>query len=1294
MDIKTYQRCLCKNMEEKERETDVLIVGISTGGLILSLDLIRQNVEHTIINSYEQNEEREKKNEQYLLYPRTVELLQDLNLLPEILSRSLKLIGINFYIENKLVHQTGKTFFQNTNGNIPYMLCINKIALNNILLRNLKRFGVSVEYTTVLRGIYTYQCSQKGQVENKYSCFTQRGKNYLCRSQSTDARLETGKNIISLLKHDDIDFFAIKNCNYCDKNRKRKKKKKKNVKKLYTLPSLLKTRKNYHGMVHDKMNNVAVELENEVNFVKHGKSGKDDTFSTASDRYNSSAKESSEVPYRDVELASSFDEVSSSRSSSSSSHSTQSGNGRERRSDGASRVSRGASLAEGEPQEGLHMRLLRIIMGERKCCNSYTPGGAAIAAPYDMKKNYEERERENFCIATVQIKKNLFCEGKNKTKQKRKGTYSSIRSKFIVGVDGRKSIVRKYSKIKMEKKEKNKSVEYITVDVCARWSNGMSHYNLSLIQSEHGFVTCYPILFDVSNINEENVYYIDEKCKNTIEKIKMELSLRRRDNYHNMVGKNNLKKEENYYFFSLSNTERNSSLKLSQNGRDTLHTHCDQGNKDNSEDISHFNRSKNVSQKSIISEELTSLKGDFERDDMDTQHTHEHPNKDVSSTSNSFPPIKGGSGKKREKSTLCNTKGCLETSTESKCGSSSLKYIALELNNSNEGSSGKYAHFKKGQNRSSFIGEIAPSLECIKNDQFAKSRHIIHARDGRDIVYPVRNSEKGISEDAFNGCLQNDSEFQGASTHHQSWNLNSAVENHSDDRSGEEPIGRMHRQETNDASSAGDGAISGSTRGSRTAESTIDDGDLSKRRRRRRRYPKKEPSENSFADAVSINSSGEGNGGRFMHPERGSYNWHITICRKVKRDPIEECLSYENKSQKGKYIKVVDIIKKIFPNTIILYLYNLKIRRHRDKMCEKYFHNCIILAGESNCLYNPLFNVGINMTIQDVYNIGWKLKYILKHDSSLLLLASYQNERKIISEKILSWNRETINIFLLNKSSTHYIIPFLNCLSYIVNHVNATYNFFENMYIKTFMLQNNYYHHNSYCKSVLSCYKHIVCVDRAKNCILKYIYPNNTYEEKNVCLYDYLRDALHTLILCINISAKNSSSYIYTLSQKMKNGEVDKTYDKASLNKLIKIGRLTINTMMKNKNRPSLKVLWILCNRSKNEMYERNKKKIYLNCNSSSSHLNNNLYGISNELLNEIKRSKIKNQYILYDFIDDFQKQFNINLNFPNSLICSNNFKSAMYIFIRPDLHITHMNYVNNEGQINDFLEYLYRFYC
>ncbi|KAF2418782.1 phenol 2-monooxygenase [Tothia fuscella] len=73
--------------------------------------------------------------------------------------------------------------------------------------------------------------------------------------------------------------------------------------------------------------------------------------------------------------------------------------------------------------------------------------------------------------------------------------------------------------------------------------------------------------------------------------------------------------------------------------------------------------------------------------------------------------------------------------------------------------------------------------------------------------------------------------------------------------------------------------------------------------------------------------------------------------------------------------------------------------------------NRIFLTGDSCHTHSPKAGQGMNLSLQDGYNIGWKLAAVLKGQSSPRLLRTYNLEREKTAADLIAFDREFTKLF-------------------------------------------------------------------------------------------------------------------------------------------------------------------------------------------------------------------------------------------------------------------------------------------
>ena len=75
--------------------------------------------------------------------------------------------------------------------------------------------------------------------------------------------------------------------------------------------------------------------------------------------------------------------------------------------------------------------------------------------------------------------------------------------------------------------------------------------------------------------------------------------------------------------------------------------------------------------------------------------------------------------------------------------------------------------------------------------------------------------------------------------------------------------------------------------------------------------------------------------------------------------------------------------------------------RPKAGMADRFRFGRIFLAGDAAHIHSPAGGQGLNTSVQDAYNLGWKLGQVLRHDAPDTLLDSYETERRPIAAGIL-----------------------------------------------------------------------------------------------------------------------------------------------------------------------------------------------------------------------------------------------------------------------------------------------------
>ncbi|MFD7613642.1 FAD-dependent monooxygenase [Streptomyces sp. NPDC059828] len=75
--------------------------------------------------------------------------------------------------------------------------------------------------------------------------------------------------------------------------------------------------------------------------------------------------------------------------------------------------------------------------------------------------------------------------------------------------------------------------------------------------------------------------------------------------------------------------------------------------------------------------------------------------------------------------------------------------------------------------------------------------------------------------------------------------------------------------------------------------------------------------------------------------------------------------------------------------------------RPRAALAERFRDGRVFLAGDAAHVHSPAGGQGLNTSVQDAYNLGWKLGQVLRHGAPETLLDSYEEERRPVAAEML-----------------------------------------------------------------------------------------------------------------------------------------------------------------------------------------------------------------------------------------------------------------------------------------------------
>src|SRR6185312_6428334 len=75
--------------------------------------------------------------------------------------------------------------------------------------------------------------------------------------------------------------------------------------------------------------------------------------------------------------------------------------------------------------------------------------------------------------------------------------------------------------------------------------------------------------------------------------------------------------------------------------------------------------------------------------------------------------------------------------------------------------------------------------------------------------------------------------------------------------------------------------------------------------------------------------------------------------------------------------------------------------RPRAALADRFREGRGFLAGDAAHIHSPAGGQGLNTSVQDAYNLGWKLGAVLRDGAAQSLLDSYEEERRPVAADVL-----------------------------------------------------------------------------------------------------------------------------------------------------------------------------------------------------------------------------------------------------------------------------------------------------
>jgi len=72
---------------------------------------------------------------------------------------------------------------------------------------------------------------------------------------------------------------------------------------------------------------------------------------------------------------------------------------------------------------------------------------------------------------------------------------------------------------------------------------------------------------------------------------------------------------------------------------------------------------------------------------------------------------------------------------------------------------------------------------------------------------------------------------------------------------------------------------------------------------------------------------------------------------------------------------------------------------------------CVFIAGDACHTHSPKAGQGMNFSMQDAFNLGWKLAAVLRRQCAPELLHTYSAERQVVAQELIDFDREWAKMF-------------------------------------------------------------------------------------------------------------------------------------------------------------------------------------------------------------------------------------------------------------------------------------------
>ncbi|KAG9240507.1 FAD binding domain-containing protein [Calycina marina] len=155
--------------------------------------------------------------------------------------------------------------------------------------------------------------------------------------------------------------------------------------------------------------------------------------------------------------------------------------------------------------------------------------------------------------------------------------------------------------------------------------------------------------------------------------------------------------------------------------------------------------------------------------------------------------------------------------------------------------------------------------------------------------------------------------------------------------------------------------------------------------------------------SASVHSGAEG-GFSFIRRERNLTRFYVQLIRG----------SNNNTRKQQTYDNIVEKLKRLIrPYTIQIvsceWWSTYIIAQHLSEEMSR--NDRVFLVGDAVHSHSPKIGLGMNVSMQDAYNLGWKIAGIINNQLDTGLLATYEQERRPVSEELLATDKFFLKLF-------------------------------------------------------------------------------------------------------------------------------------------------------------------------------------------------------------------------------------------------------------------------------------------